>query len=567
MSPSLKRIFVALLFFSGCLQEGPAPKGRLLFHGQHVESPAFITVSSAEMVRFEDRISYATATQGGVSDLWISSFDGTTQRKIVSDRSDAWPEQGPDNAGDRYFMVDEHQVPSNGGQARAATLVRLGPTLDEEFRLEEISSYMRSTISIHGLFDSPLEGQTCPGFPSLKDDCPQLFYERPMQSGESYPTLMLWDGTNHLPLGVDSNSFQVQTIGNNAYFVLDDTHVLTRFRRPSYALESLRANVGQFSISGDERYAALSVTDEKTKTVVRDLKTGQEIPLMRPSPSAWGGFSGSTFYYSQYATSTAPAELHTLNLDTGEDTYKTLPRPLTNAGDAKDRPNSDERLILDSAGHGVFTNKSDLVAKRVLEGPLYTPDFTSDGKYLVYISPAAPTIYDTSVQGPLMFQDADRTDQPATMVSPPGLLVNARNGAAYFFTSGDNGTILVFWAHLGRSTSDLYFADYTEGSLPTNLRLIAKSILSVSVSAHALFGILNMSQQDGVGDLVYRNIDSGTDTLYAQAVLDATSCPQDQETYCANRFLYIVRGRTDSDRSGLWIGSLTSTDNPDGGRD
>lgn len=565
MSPRLKWIFVSLLSFSGCLQDGPAPKGRLLFHGQHVESPGFITVGSDEMVRFDDRISYATETQGGVSDLWISSFDGTTQRKIVSNRSTSWPEQGPDNAGDRYYMVDEHLVPSNGSQAKAATLVRLGPTLEEEFRLEEISNYMRFSISIRGLFENPPEGRSCPGFPGLKDNCPQLFYERPLRSGERYPTLMLWDGTNHLPLGADSKSMQVQTIGNNAYFVLGDEHVLTRFQRPSYALESLRANVGQFSVSGDERYAAFVVTKGESKTVVLNLKTGQEIPLMRPSQSAWGGFSGSTFYYSQNATSTALAELHALNLDTGEDTYKTLPKPLTNANDAKDRPHSDERLILDTAGHGVFTNQSDLVAKRVLEGPLYAPGFTPDGKYLVYILPAAPTIYDTSTQGPLMFQDADQTDQPPTMVSPPGLLVNVKNGPAYFFTSGDNGPLLVFWAHLGRSTSDLYFADYTEGSLPTNLRLIAKSILSVSVSAHTLFGVLNMSQQDGVGDLVYRNIDTGTDTLYAQAVMDATSCPQDHD--CANMFLYIVRGRADSDRSGLWIDSVTSPDKPDGGRD
>jgi hypothetical protein len=562
MSSSPKRIFVALLFFSGCLQEGPAPKGRLLFHGQHVESPAFITVGSEEMVRFQDRISYTTATQGGVSDVWLSSFDGKSQRKVVSHRSDFWSEQGPYGAGDRYFMVDEHLVSSNGRQARAATLVRLGPTMDEEFRLEEISNYTRFSISIHGLFDNPREGQTCPGFPSQKDDCPQLFYERPLASGEKYPTLMLWDGANHLPLGADSNGMQVQTIGNNAYVVLDDAHVLTRFLRPSYALESLRANVGQFSISGDERYAALVVSDDKSKTVVRDLKTGREIPLMRPVPSAWGGFSGNTFSYSQYATSTAPAELHTLNLDTGEDTYKTLPSPLTNESDVKERPSSDEQLILDSAGHGVFTSKSDLVGKRVLQGPLYNPSFTSDGKYLVYISPAAPTLYDTSVQGPLMFQDADRTDQPPTMVSPPGLLVNVKNGPAYFFT--DNGALLVFWAHLGRSTSDLYFADYAEGAMPTNLRLIAKSILSVSVSAHTLFGILNMSQQDGVGDLVYRDIDTGKDTLYAQAVMDATSCPQDHD--CANLFLYVVRGRSDSDRSGLWIDSL-ATATPDGGRD
>jgi hypothetical protein len=560
------------------LQEGPTPAGRHLFRSQQVESPAFIQVGDKVMVRFEDRKAFATTTQGGVSDLWVTSFDGTSQRKVLTDLSDYWNEQGPYNAGDRYFMVDEHLVASPSGDVRAASLVRLGPTLDEEFRLDGIVRYMRITVPIGAVYDNPQPGQTCPGFSTLQNDCPQLYYERATETGQTYPTLMLWDGANYFPIGADSGSFQIQTLGNNAYFLLDDQHTLTRFRRPGYALESLRSNVVNFSVSGDEHYVALAVTDDnKSKTVVRDLTTGIEIPLARPNPSGWGGFGGSTFYYSQNATSSAPAELHALDLVTGQDTFQTLPSPLVNLAQAPDRCSrdgngnvidercqaTDERLLLDSSGHGVFTGRNDLVARRTLAGPLLTPSFTFDGKYLVYISPAAGTLYDTTVQGPLMFQDAELTTHPPTMVSPPGLLVNAQDGPSYFFTDGDQSKdLLVFWAHLGRASSDLFFADYPGGALPTGLRQIAKSIFSVSVSAHILFGILNMSQQDGVGDLVLRDIDHGTDIRYAQAVAEVNQCPADQLPSCANWFAYVVRGRTDSDRSGLW---LVSPALPDGG--
>ena len=538
---------------AGCLHEGPVPTGRHLFHGEHLESPGFIQVGDQTQVRFEDRKSYASTTLGGVSDLWVTSYDGTSQRKVVTNRSDYWGEQS--NSGYRYFMVDEHIVASGAGAVRAASLVRLGPTLDEEFRLDGITRYSIVNVPLDALYEHPDAGQICPGFPKLKSDCPQLFYERPTEAGQTYPTLMLWDGANHLPLGADSGSFQIQTAGKNAYFLLDGQHVLTRLRRPSYTLDSLRGNVVSFSISGDEHYVAITVTDDnKSRTVVRDLLTGAEISLARPNPSGWGGFSGNTFYYSQNATSSAPAEVHALNLETGEDKFQTLPSPLVNGAGSLDRPNSDERLLLDSLGHGVFTSKSDLVAKRTLAGPLLTPSFTSDGKYLIYVSPAELTLYDTTIQGTLMFQDADLTTQPATMVSPPGLLVNAQNGSSYFFTDGDKGPLLVFWAHLGRASSDLYFADYQPGTLPTGLRLIAKSILSVSISAHSLFGILNMSQQDGVGDLVYRNIDKGVDTVYAHGVSD--SAEHGGSDLSTSYSAYVVRGRTDSDRSGLWLTTL-----------
>jgi hypothetical protein len=549
---------------SGCLQEGPVPTGRQLFRGQHIEAPGFIQVGDQTMVRFEDRKAYATTTLGGVSDLWVSSFDGTLQRKVVTNRTDSWGEQY--NAGDRYFMVDEHVVASGAGSVRAASLLRLGPTLDEEFRLDGIVRYSIVNVPLDAIFKQPEEGQTCPGFPDLKNDCPQLFYERPTEAGQTYPTLMLWDGQSHLPLGADAGSFQVQTMGRNAYFLLDNQHVLTRLSRPSYALDGLRANVYSFMVSGDERYAAITVNEEgKSKTVIRNLVTGAEISPSRPNPSGWGGFGGDTFYYSQNATATAPAETHALNLTTGEDTFETLPSPLVNSAGELNRPNSDERLLLDSQGHGVFTGKGDLVARRTLNGPLLTPEFSPDGKYLAYVAPAELSLLDTTIQGTLMFQDADLTSQEPTMVSPPGLQVNAQNGKSYFFTEGDKGQVLVFWAHLGSATSDLYFADFQAGALPTGLRLIAKSILSVSISAHSLFGILNMSQQDGVGDLVYRDIDKGVDVRYAQAVTDVNQCPS--HLPCTDWFAYVVRGRAESDRAGLWLNTLAPPVPPDGGTD
>jgi hypothetical protein len=171
-----------------------------------------------------------------------------------------------------------------------------------------------------------------------------------------------------------------------------------------------------------------------------------------------------------------------------------------------------------------------------------------------------------------MFQSADRTEEPPTMVSPPGLLVGAQGQASYFFTEdgtnpdGSTKRVLIFWARLGRASSDLFFADYTEGALPTNVRLMAKAILSVSVSPHGLLGVVDMSQQDGVGDLVQRDFDLGAQTLYAQAVSEAVQPPSNlnlSEPYLA----YIVRGRADSDRSGLWLTTLAPPQPRDGGTD
>ena len=163
-----------------------------------------------------------------------------------------------------------------------------------------------------------------------------------------------------------------------------------------------------------------------------------------------------------------------------------------------------------------------------------------------------------------MFQDSELLHQ-ASMVSPSGLLVGAQNGPGYFVTDPETAPVLVFWAHLGRASSDLYFADYRRGRVPTRLRPIAKAIMSVSISAHTLFGIVNMSQQDGVGDLVFVDIDAGEQTLYAHAVSEAAD--HGGEDLSTSYAAYIVRGRADSDRSGLWLTTLAPPVPPDAGTD
>lgn len=554
------------LLLAGCLEEGPLPMGVHLFQSQTLTAPRFFKDGDDWLIRFQDRRIPASDSRGAVSDLWLTSLDGIFQRKVVSDWSDRWGEQGPYNAGDRYYMVNERRVA--GGLTRIADLVRIGPTWDEEFRLDGIVTYMRFTVPISALFAEPQPGQTCPGFPTLENDCPQIVFERPPPAGQTYPDLLLWNGEQVLLLGADAGGFAFQTMGNgHSYFIQGEAFTLTRFIRPINLMESLRANVRQFSVSGDEKYAAVSLAEkDKTGTVILDLKDMKEIFMLKPNGRVMG-FGQDSLHYAVDATLASDgtlltlAELHRVNLLTGEDTWNTLPSPLENYAGEIARPGHDERLILDSKLHGVFTGKDDLVVRRVLMGPLYQPSFTADGDYLVYVSPAAATLFDPKPQGPLMFQNADDVSQPPLMVSPPGLLAYAQDGAPYFFA--EDGKLLIFWAHLGRENSDLYFADYATGGPPTNLRIMAKSILSVSVSAHSLFGIVNMSQQDAVGDLVLRDFDSGTDIRYSQAVSEATEHgPPDLPV---PHTAYIVRGRADSDRSGLWLSPVWPPETPDGG--
>lgn len=554
-------LLFSLVALAGCLQDGPAPSGQLLFHGETLEQPGFFQVGNDHYVRFVNRLATANSSHGAIYDIWTSTFDGTTQQKVVSAWSDRWASTSFDDLQQYdygYFWVDERTIPSGTGPAVVGSWIRLTSAFKEVVRLEDVSNASAFSAPLAWLYDNPDPRLPCPGFPDLHDSCPQALFERPPPVGQTLPTLYLWDGQAQTPIGPDSGGFAKQIVGNGTvYCVLGDKQTLSRLRRPAMALESLRDHVSSFQISGDEHYAVLTVKDDKPKVVVRDLRTGNEIVPLRPSPSVLLGFAANIFSYAQ---NTSPVELHQLNLDTGVDTFITLPPQLTSYPSTVSRTaHPSEVLRIDSALHGLFTGSNDWVPLRpaLTADQLWQATFTPDGAYIMYMKRATSTLAETDKQGALMFQSADHTDQPPAMVSPPGLLLDFQVGAPYFFVNRDdagNG-LLAFWAHLGRAASDLYFVDYTAGSLPTNLRLVAQSIMSVSVSPHNLFGIVNVSQQDGVGDLVYRDLDAGTDIRYAQAVSDAAELPLGSDlstTWSA----YVVRGRDHSERAGLWLTTL-----------
>ena len=547
MSPARSISLLTLLVAAGCrLQPGPLPEGHKLFAGRDIGSVGFVSIDGAAWVAFNRRKAPATPTKGTVSDLWIASWDGTQQRLVIADRSDRWGGvmAGPTNDTKSLFtMVDERQVTSGGaggGQVESVgTLVRIDPHFQPNVTFDNVS-----TFTLDGNFDNRL-----------------LFRQVPADN--ETPGLFLWDGQNQLRLGdvatVSLLDMQIADSGM-AYFVLGSDRVLSRLGALTDTVQDLHANVSRFLLRNDEQYAVLSLSDAGTSTtVVFDVQAGRDIPLARPNPCCWLGFADpNQFTYAQSASAGAPAEYHTLDLVSGIDTTLVLPAPLVDLATRMGRPQTDEVLYLDNQGHGVFFGPDQQVRRIVqqfgTDQPLrmLSPQFTLDGQYLIYIDPQPRTDAEPDPHGPLMVQDSGLL-QPPRQLSTPGMTVLARD--VPFFISGpttDAGAsvILVFWAHIVRDSSDLYFADYETGAL----KVVASAIGSVSVDAQHIFGTVNVSAQDETGDLVVKDVDDNGGRTIAQAVTEGTQWydPNTQRSLLA----YVVRGRVSSDHDGLWATTL-----------
>ena len=557
MSPARSISLLTLLVAAGCrLQPGPLPEGQKLFPGRDIGSVGFVSIDGAGWVTFNRRKAPATPTKGTVSDLWIASWDGTQQRLVVAGRSGRWGGviAGPSDVTKSLFtMVDERQVTSGGaggGQVESVgTLVRIDPRFQPNVSFENVSTFTLDRYH---------------------DD--RLLY-RQVPAGTDTPGLFLWDGQNQLRLGDVANvsllDMQIADSGM-AYFVLGTDRVLSRLGALTDAEQDLHANVSRFLLRGDENYAVLSLSDAGTSTtVVLDVQAGKDLPLARPDPCCWLGFtdpSVNQFTYAQSASAGAPAEYHTLDLTSGIDTTLVLPAALVDLTAFMNRPQSDEVLYLDSQGHGVFFGPDQQVRRVVqqfgTDQPLrmLSPQFTTDGQYLIYVDPQPRTDAEPDPHGPLMVQDSGLL-QPPRQLSTPGMSVVAGD---FFFISGpatDAGAsvILVFWAHIVRDSSDLYFADYQTGAL----RVVASAIGSVSVDAQHIFGTVNVSAQDETGDLVVKDVEDNGGRTIAQAVTEGTQWydPNTQRSLVA----YVVRGRVSSDHDGLW-GTTVAPPGQDGGR-
>jgi hypothetical protein len=557
---------LALLAASGCLQPGKLPEGRKLFSGRDLGSLGFVSIDGIAWVAFNRRKAPATPSTGAVSDLWIAgpvdsaslssdmapggaSPDGIQQRLVIANRSDRW---GAAQAGDSaltkslFTMVDERQVTSGGaggGQVESVgTLVRLDPHFQANVSFENVS-----TFTLDPQHDS------------------RLLYRQVPTNGD-VPGLFLWDGQDSRRLGDVANVslLDMQVAGSGtAYFVLGTDRVLSRLDKLTDTVQDLHPNVSRFLLRGDEKYVALSLSTAGTNTtVVLDVQAGKDMPLARPNPG-WLGFANpDLFTYSQSASAGAPAEYHTLDLVSGLDTTLVLPDPLVDYWTVVNRPQSDEVLYLDSQGHGVFLGPDQQVRRVVqrfgTDEPLrmLSPIFSRDGRYLIYLDPLPTTQAEPYRHGLLTVRDADLVTEPRQL-STPGMTVREGN---YFFIDGPStdagaSVILVFWANVVRSTSDLFFANHETGEL----KVVAGAIGSVSVDSQRIFGTVNESAQDAVGDLVVKDVRGCVQDkdcrVLARAVAEATQSPYWIES--GNLVAYTVRGRVSSDHDGLWGTTLT----------
>ena len=546
---------LALVVASGCLKAGPLPEGSKLFPGRDIGGIGFVSIDGATWVSFSQRKAPATASKGAVSALRIASWDGTQHRLVIDDWSYRWF-SGPISAGGSSFiMVDEQQVKSGdagAGQVETVgTLVRIDPHYQPNVSFENVSNFALS------------------GYDN------RLLYRQVPTNGDT-PGLFLWDGQDSLRLGdVATVSMLDAQVGGSgmAYFVLGTARILSRLGALTDPVQNLYANVSRFTLRPDEKYAALTLlkAGSSATVVVLDLQSGKDIPLARPNPPFLLGFTQppdkpNLYTYSQSASGSAPAEYHTLDLVSGIDTTLVLPAPLVDLTTIMHRPPEpyDEDLYVDSQWHGVFFGHNDQQVRRIIPAKqlLLSPQFSPDGQYLIYIDPQPITVAEPYQHGLLMVQDSDLVNPPRQL-SPPGMTLEA---GRFFFINGPStdagaSVILVFWAHIVRDADDLYFANYQTGEL----QVVASSIGSVTVlDYNHIFGTVNVSAQDNVGDLVVQDLHDSGGRILAHAVFEATQSPP--WIGSGGLVAYTVRGRVASDHDGLWGTTLAPPPGQDGGQ-
>jgi hypothetical protein len=500
----------AVLAAAGCLQEGRPVAGRQLFQSRQVERPGFLSIDKVPYVLFQERTSPAMSPRSATYDQWLVNYDTGEPRKLaanVADR-DTWRTQ-TDKAGVRFVMVDERQVDGGsqvGVPSPVGTLARVDLKRGELERIPDVSSF---SVSQSG----------------------QFFY-RTITAGSRLPELHLrtMKGDDRA-LGPSAGVAQL-VAPDRMYFVSGEERVLSRIAAGDAPIEVIRPKVTRFLLSDDEKWAVLQVAEKSSQTVVRELATGTERPLPGKTPCCWMSFDGDEFGYSESATGTAPGKLHTYNVVTGDDHQVILPAGLADVSSVLGRPASGQSLFLDSQGKMALVSNTDPASGRVLDIRPVSPSFSEDGKFLIYVDPDPSEVG----EGRLMLQDAE-FQAPPRALSPPGSLVPA---GGYFFISDEGRRILVFWAHFGRNASDLYFGNVETG----DATVVANGISEVTVTARRVFGIMRVSEQDLVGELVNKDLIMNKEIVLAHAVSDSA--------VWGTRVAFVIRDRIATSRDGLW---------------
>jgi hypothetical protein len=496
----------------GCLQVGPPVNGRQLYKGRAVEKPGFVGVGKAAYVLFQVRTAPAMPPRSATYDLWLANYDTGETRLLlqnVADR-DSWRMQA-DMAGIRYVMVDESSVDGGsniGVPAPVATLVRLDLTMGVLERIPNVSTF------------------------SLGAPKGEFFY-RTVAPGAHLPELHFRtsQGTDR-DLGPSAGAAQVTDV-DRMYFVAGEDRILSRITSADGPVETIHAKVTRFQLSDDEKWVALQTNVMgKAQTLAVQIGTGVERQVPGLNPCCWLSFSGTTFAYSESAMGGASGKQHYYDVAADQDRTVPLPPGLSDVSSVMGRPNSTMAIYMDSQGRLALVDPANPATGRMLDIHPVSPSFTDDGRFFVYIQPDPQS----QGEGQLLVQDADFL-QPPRLLSPAGSLVPQ---SGYFFITDNGHRIMVFWAHFGRNASDLYFGNYETG----DLRVVANGISEVTVTSRRVFGILRVSEQDLVGELVNKDLIMNQETVLAHDVADAT--------LWGPRVAFVLRGRVASDRDGLW---------------
>jgi hypothetical protein len=522
---------------AACLPEGRQVEGRQLFTGRSVEKPGFVSIDKVPYVLFQERTSPATPPRSAVYNLWIVKYDTGEKQLLlanIADR-DSWRPL-VDAKGVRYIMADEHFVDGTspvGVPSPAGTLVRLDLSKGVLERIPEVSTF---SVTASG----------------------QFFY-RTVTPGSHLPELHLRTvAGNDRSLGPSAGAAQI-VAPDRLYFVAGDDRVLSRIASADAPVESIQAKVSRFLLSSDEKWVVMqTVADGKPQTVALQLATplpASTVEVAPPdsveprrlaaapapprkrilpgvNPCCWLGFSGTEFVYSDSAAAGSPGKLHAFDVVKGTDRVVSLPQGLSDVSSIIGRPMSNDSLYVDSRGRMAVVPNEDPSAGRVLDIRPVSPAFSDDGRYLVYVDPDP----DQMGEGRLMVQDGEFA-QPPRLLSPPGSLVPP---GGYFFIPDGERRILVFWAHFGRNASDLYFANHETGES----RIVAEGISEVTVTPRRVFGIVRVSEQDLVGELVNKDLIMNEETVLAHSVSDAS--------VWGTRVAFVIRERIATVSDGLW---------------
>jgi hypothetical protein len=516
MMMQFRLLLLPLALLAGCLKGGRDVVGFSLVRGRAVEKPAF--VKDGAWVTYELRRRSAEAPFSGAYDFAMVNYDTGEVRPLVENVADRWGRQDSDT-GIQYLVADETASPSG----TMGTLVLLDLDQGVQARIPDVTSFQ------------PLRGT-------------REFFYRVVTPDSKLATLRYrsQDGTDR-PLGLSSGGVEFRS--NRLYFLTsetdeDRTKTWSRITRPDGPIEVLRTRVNRFQLQADEKWAILQTTDAgNAQIVARDLESGKEKVIPESQNAYWMDFSDHVFLYIEAAAAGVPARIHTYDVVTEQHTVTSAPAGLVDVRDMRGRPNSTDRLLFDSQGQLAVVAANGVDAHLIAGNPQQLT-VTEDGKYAIYIELAIAM----PPQGRLMIQDLDFRDAPR-LLSPRGGQVPV---PGFFFIRDNTRPILVFWAQFGHNGVDLYYANHETG----DQRVVAEGISEVVVTPHQIVGIVRVSEQDLIGDLVNKDLVLDKEIILAHEVAE--------ESVHGDRVVFVIRERVSSERDGLWAIGIDGT-SPDAG--